>query len=87
MVRSVAPVKEINLAEAKARLSALVARAEAGETVSITRRGKPVARLIAADAPREPIDIHQLRGLTDRMRPQAEPAGEFLRRMRDDARY
>ena len=40
-------MSEVNLAEAKAHLSALVARAEAGETVSITRRGIPVARLIA----------------------------------------
>jgi prevent-host-death family protein len=37
-------MSEVNLAEAKAHLSAPVARAEAGGTVSITRRGKPVAR-------------------------------------------
>ncbi len=77
----------VNLAEAKARLSAWVARAEAGETVSITRRGKPVARLVAAEAPREPIDIGKLRALTDKMRMQTESAGEFMRALRDDARY
>ena len=35
----------VSLAEAKARLSELVARAAEGETVQITRRGKPVAQL------------------------------------------
>ena len=35
----------INIAEAKAHFSELVERAEAGETVDITRRGKLVARL------------------------------------------
>jgi prevent-host-death family protein len=77
----------VNLAEAKARLSAWVARAEAGETVNITRRGKPVARLIAAEAPREPIDIARLRALTDNMPMQPESAGDFMRGLRDDARY
>jgi prevent-host-death family protein len=77
----------VNLAEAKARLSAWVARAEAGETVNITRRGKPVARLIAAEAPREPIDIALLRALTDNMPMQPESAGDFMRGLRDDARY
>jgi prevent-host-death family protein len=33
----------VNLADAKAHLSELVARAASGETVCITRRGKPVA--------------------------------------------
>jgi antitoxin (DNA-binding transcriptional repressor) of toxin-antitoxin stability system len=35
----------ISLADAKARLSELFDRAEAGEDVCITRRGKPVVRL------------------------------------------
>lgn len=35
----------INIAEAKAKLSELVARAEAGETVVLARAGKPVVTL------------------------------------------
>ena len=35
----------------KARLSAVVAAAEAGETVVITRHGRPVARMGPADPP------------------------------------
>ena len=38
----------ISLAEAKNRLSELVTHVEAGEVISITRRGIPVARLVAA---------------------------------------
>lgn len=36
---------QMNIAEAKARLSELVARAEAGEEVIIARGGKPVVAL------------------------------------------
>jgi prevent-host-death family protein len=77
----------ISLAEAKARLSELVERAAAGETVCITRRGKPVAQLTAARQAREPVDVARLKALTDGMTPQTESAGEFVRRMRDEDRY
>jgi prevent-host-death family protein len=36
---------QINIAEAKAKLSELVARAEAGEEVVISRAGKPIVAL------------------------------------------
>ena len=36
----------VNIAEAKARLSALLASVEAGGEVTITRHGHPVARLV-----------------------------------------
>jgi len=77
----------VSLAEAKARLSELVQRAQAGESVSITRRGKPVAQLVAAERPRKRIDANALHDLTKGMRRQDEPAGEFVRRMRDESRY
>jgi prevent-host-death family protein len=37
---------EFSVADAKARFSELIARAEAGEEITIKRHGKPVARLI-----------------------------------------
>jgi prevent-host-death family protein len=37
---------QMNIAEAKAKLSELVAKAEAGEEVLLARGGKPVARLM-----------------------------------------
>jgi antitoxin (DNA-binding transcriptional repressor) of toxin-antitoxin stability system len=80
-------MKTVNLAEAKARLSELVERAAAGETVCITKRGKPVAQLGAVQRPRKPVDVAALRALTSRMTMQQESAGDFVRRMRDDSRY
>lgn len=40
----------ISVADAKNRLSELIARVEAGEEIAVTRRGKPVVRLVAVDA-------------------------------------
>jgi prevent-host-death family protein len=77
----------VNLADAKARLSELVERAAAGDTVCIVRRGKPVAQITAIGAERKPVDLEALRALTKTMPRQDEPAGEFVRRMRDEARY
>ena len=77
----------IGLAEAKARLSELVARAAEGETVQITRRGKPVAQITPITKPRKPIDVEALHALTRTMPMQKESAGDFIRKMRDDARY
>ena len=49
-------MKTVGLAEAKAQLSALLDAVEAGDEVVITRRGQPVARLIAARGPDQPAD-------------------------------
>jgi prevent-host-death family protein len=86
MVRS-AEVDAINLAEAKAHLSELVDRVEAGDSINITRRGKPVARLTAVARPRRRIDAALLRSLTATMPSQAESAADLVRAMRDGDRY
>jgi prevent-host-death family protein len=41
-------VTEVNVREAKAHLSRLLARVEAGEEILISRAGKPIARLVRA---------------------------------------
>lgn len=56
----------VGLADAKAHLSELVDRVEAGDSIDITRRGKPVARLTAVTKPRERINRAMLEGLTAR---------------------
>jgi len=80
-------MKNVSIADAKAHLSELIERAEAGDEICITRRGKPVAKLTAAKAKRNPIDIGALRALTSTMPYQKESAGDFVRRMRDGDRY
>ena len=53
---------QIAIAEAKARFAELIRRAEAGETIELTRYGRPVARIVAAErAPSRPL-IGALKG-------------------------
>jgi len=77
----------VSLADAKARLSELVERAEAGDPVTITRRGKPVVQITAIKKMPRPIDVAAMRALTNSMPMQTESAGDFIRRMRDEDRY
>jgi prevent-host-death family protein len=42
-------MREVGAFEAKTHLSELIAAVEAGETVMITRRGRPVARLMPVE--------------------------------------
>jgi len=80
-------MKRVSLADAKAHLSRLVENAAAGQPVCITRRGKPIAQIIAVDVPRKRIDVTRLRAITDAMPVQPETARDFIRRMRDEDRY
>ena len=52
----------VSVADAKAHLSELLERVERGETVEITKRGKPVAKLVGIEKPKKPIDVEALRG-------------------------
>ena len=56
-------MKNAGVAVAKARLSSLLDAVEAGQEVTITRRGKPVARLIAVSAPLQASARFDLAGL------------------------
>jgi prevent-host-death family protein len=80
-------VEAISLADAKAHLSELIDRVEAGASIAITRRGKPVAKLSAALPPRRPIDVEALRALVATMPLPAPSAATLVREMRDHDRY
>ncbi len=80
-------MNNVNLTDAKARLSELVELAEAGEVINITRHGKAVAQIVAVGKTYEPVDVEAMRRLTDSLPFDDEPAGEFVRRMRDEDRY
>lgn len=58
----------VPLAQAKNRLSELIGRVERGETVAVTRRGKPVAQLVVfpTDAPNQQRE--QVRQAFERLR-------------------
>ena len=76
----------IGLFEAKTHLSELVARAEQGEEVIITRHNKPVAKIVPVsqagtfDAARRRAAIGQLEALREelRLRHGALPAEEIV---------
>ncbi len=79
------------IAEAKNKLPELIARAERGEEIIITRHGREVARISALDTqPRPPskritqddidwLDKHRVGGVIPE-----EDAGTFVSRMRDE---
>ena len=78
---------DVTLAEAKAHLSELVDRASKGEPVLVTRRGKPVARILGLDREPAVIDLAALQALTGAMPAQVDPARSWLRSVRDGSRY
>lgn len=80
-------MSSVSIADAKARLSELVERAEAGEHIVITKRGKPVLELARPGTEKRRIDIAQLRALTQGQPRQKRSAGNFVRDLRDGSRY
>ena len=80
-------MQAVSLADAKARLSELIDRVEAGESIDITRRGRSVARLVAIPRDRQRIDLAMLQALTATLAPQKTGSGDLVRSMRDGDRY
>jgi len=75
-------MRAVNLADAKARLSELVSKAERGVETVITRRGQPVARLVPIALPKKAF-----RSLADfrATLPMARTSSaELIRQMRDE---
>jgi len=68
-------------------MSEPVARVEAGHSIDITRRGKPVARFTAVARPRKPVDASLFRVLTAILHSQMDGAADLVRAMRDGDRY
>ncbi len=56
----------IPITEAKAQLTELVRRAEAGETVVLTRHGKPAVKLVPAEQPARKLDRARIDEITRR---------------------
>lgn len=55
-------MKTVNIHEAKTHLSRLLEAVSAGEEVIIAKAGKPMARLVAYEAPLKPRRLGLLRG-------------------------
>lgn len=68
-------MREVGAFEAKTHLSALLEAVAAGEEITITRRGKPVARLVpvdAVDAPRRKAAIARIAALRKELAASAD---------------
>jgi len=68
---------EISVAQAKARFSEILKRAEAGETIVVTRHGKPVARLEGEGIPKKRSIIGAYKGKIRISETFDEPLEEF----------
>ena len=83
-------MRTLTLAETKSHLSAVVDQVIAGEEIVITRRGRPVARIIAEPA-QPAADVAaiaaELRAFVLAQPSQARTAAEVVREARDGARY
>ena len=75
---------EVNLTDAKARLSELLDKVEAGREFVITRRGKAVARIAPARRPRKPLPLQELAGFRAMMPRLRRSSADLLREVRDE---
>ncbi len=76
----------VNLKEARRRLSALVKGAERGRSVTITRRGRKVARLVPM-APGTAKGLPDLSEFRASIKVKGKPLSETLIAMRAKERY
>lgn len=72
----------VGIFEAKTNLSALLERVEAGEDVVITRRGKPIARLVAL----EESPLEKTLALMAEIRQRSSAGPETLKELIEEGR-
>lgn len=72
----------VSLEQAKARLSELLDKVEAGEEIVITRRGKAVAHLSPTANPKKPLPVRGLAEFRATMPRLLRPSAELLRELR-----
>ena len=84
-------MRSLSVAEAKARLSAVLDTVQGGEDVVITKHGKPIARITAepgAGTRRDPAKVYRdLAAFVMAQPMRSESAAVTVRQMRDEARY
>ena len=74
----------VNLAQAKAHLSELLDKVEAGEEVVITRHGRAIAHIQPALRPKLPLQLEALAAFRAGMPHLRQPSSELLRKARDE---
>jgi prevent-host-death family protein len=75
-------MKTVGIVEAKSKLSELVAQAEAGETIILTKNGRPVAEIVGCS----PRLAHEAAERILNRRPKGALRGTSLRELIDEGR-
>ena len=73
----------MSLAHAKAHLSELLNTVESGQEVLITRHGRPVARVLPANAVKQTLPLARLAKLRQQLPARKGSSAEALRELRD----
>ncbi len=77
----------INLKEARARLSDLIQAAEHGESTTITRRGKAVARIVPFERPAARNKAPDLATFRASLKVKGKPLSQIVLENRRKARF
>jgi prevent-host-death family protein len=81
-------MKTVTIRAAQHGFRALIERVRKGEHLTITRRGRPVARLVPPVPPRKKVGWPDFEARMKRLfpagTPPGEPASELIRRMREE---
>lgn len=73
----------VSIADAETRLGDLIARARAGEDVTIIDGEEPVVRIVAGRGPKKPFDMEEMRRIAALSKPYVDPDGlSFVERLR-----
>ena len=76
---------EVNVKEARAKLSTLLNKAEKGEDVVILRRGKQIVRLVAVDKINKHLpDLSKFR---NSIKLKGQPLSSIIKQDREEGRY
>jgi len=78
-------VVTVNLAHAKAHLSELLDKVEAGEEVVVTRHGRAVARILSVVRKKQPLPLEDLAAFRATMPRLRRLSADLLREARDEA--
>jgi prevent-host-death family protein len=78
-------MNKFSVVQAKAHFSEILARAEAGHDVLITRRGATVARLSGVERAKKPLNLAEIDAFRASLTPTKERSVDLIRRMRDAA--
>ena len=75
-------MRSFNLAAAKAHLSELVSKAEHGGETIITRRGRPVAKLVPITTPK--VALRSLSAFRAALPKARQSSAALIRKLRDE---